>query len=558
MSIYTEYRAKYKKNLIRLTQSWAKFRKLRIPDELKLFHKECAFILHDTSAFELAALHQVISSMKEIAEEGLENKKQSKQVILEIDWLINQLIRGNQEDNDPFLLATPQQDVNQNIVTSMKSHTSVIERATKPNIVIIDDQKSVGLALIKMLEDFSFHARYFESISEFKEAVKAHEVDLVLLDVVMPGVTQEAVFEFANELQHSGIKVMCCSSTFTFDVRLLAVRAKVVDYIVKPVNTYILVEKIGRALGLQSQSSYNIVIVDDQESMGTFYKAVLEQAGCTVKFYSSARELFTNLDDLSPDIFLLDLMMPDVDGLEVAKMIRQEHKFDFAPILFITADEQDISRLKAIDAGADDVINKTTSIQSITKQLLMRLERASKVKAFVAKDPLTGVLNHGQIVELANQAIHSQHRRKSNSALAIIDVDLFKKVNDLHGHIMGDKVLCALGQLLSNSVRETDRVGRYGGEEFVIVFEDCSLTDAAKKVQAIKQTFSKLKFGNEPNRFSVSFSAGLVDLQFYEAVQPAIATADKALYKAKMSGRNRVVIYNSQDADNADGTMRIS
>ena len=558
MSIPAEYASKYKKSLSRLTKSWAKFRKLRTPDQLKMFHKECAIILHDTSTFSLFALHQVMLSMKETSEEGLENKKQNRQLILEIDWLINQLISGSQEENDPFLLETPHQDFNQTIVTCINSHTSRMSRATKPNIVVIDDQKSVGLALIKMLEDFSFNARYFESISDFKKMMKAHEVDLVLLDVVMPEVTQEAVFEFARALQNSGIKVMCCSSKFTFDVRLLAVRAKVVDYIVKPVNTYVLVEKIGRALGLQFQRNYNIVIVDDQESMGTFYKAVLEQAGCEVTFYSSAQALFECLDDLSPDMFLLDLMMPDVDGLEVAKMIRQEHKFDFAPILFITADEQTNSRSNAIDAGADDVINKTASIKSITRQLLTRLDRASKVKAFVAKDPLTGVLNHGQIVESANQAIRSMHRRKSNSALAVIDVDLFKKVNDTHGHIMGDKVLCTLGQLLSNSVRETDRVGRYGGEEFVIVFEDCSLTDAAKKVQAIKQTFSKLTFGKETNRFNVSFSAGLVDLHLFQAVQPAIASADKALYKAKMTGRNKVVIYSPQDSHGGDGKVRIS
>jgi diguanylate cyclase (GGDEF)-like protein len=277
--------------------------------------------------------------------------------------------------------------------------------------------------------------------------------------------------------------------------------------------------------------------------MGTFYKTMLEQVGCDVTFFASAQELFTVLDDLAPDMFLLDMMMPDVDGLEVAQMIRQEHKFDFAPILFITGDEQVESRLAAIDAGADDVISKMTPIKTITHQILTRLARASKVSAFVAKDALTGVLNHSQIVERANQTIRSLNRRNSQATIAVIDVDHFKRVNDNHGHIVGDKVLCALGQLLSNSVRETDIVGRYGGEEFVIVFDDCSVDDAANKVQLIKDIFGSMRFQGNNAEFIVTFSAGLVDLGSFDSVMPAIAAADKALYKAKHDGRNKVVKY---------------
>jgi diguanylate cyclase (GGDEF)-like protein len=237
------------------------------------------------------------------------------------------------------------------------------------------------------------------------------------------------------------------------------------------------------------------------------------------------------------------MMMPGVDGLEVARMIRQEHKFDFSPILFITGDELVETRLAAIDAGADDVISKSTAVNIITHQILTRLARASKVSAFVAKDALTGVLNHSQIVEQVNQTMRTTKRRKSKSTIVVIDVDHFKKVNDNYGHVVGDKVLCALGQLLANSIRETDTVGRYGGEEFVIVFEDCDVDDGANKVQLIKDAFSKMRFGTNDKEFGVTFSAGLINLGSFDNVMPAIAAADKALYKAKSDGRNRVVKY---------------
>lgn len=537
------YESKYKEDLAGLISSWASFRKSKDKDALSHFFYACNALLQYIAVYELYALKQVVKSMSETADAGIAGNKNNKDLVKEIDWLMNQLIRGTHEESDPFLDQTKSENEGSFLHQQLSARPSSINRTTKPNIVVIDDQLSIAQSLAKTLEDFALNVSYFTSIDGFKKVQNDIEVDLVLLDIVMPNVTEVEVFDFAKELVSSGIKVISCSSKFTFDSRLLAVRANVSDYAVKPINTYTLVEKIGRALGLQQNRKYHLVIVDDQETMGAFYKAMLEQVGCDVTFFDSAKSLFETLDDLTPDMFLLDMMMPGVDGLEVAKMIRQEHKFDFAPILFITGDENVETRLDAIDAGADDVISKSTAVNIITHQVLTRLARASKVSAFVAKDALTGVLNHSQIVEQVNQTMRTTKRRKSKSTIVVIDVDHFKRVNDSYGHVAGDKVLCALGQLLANSIRETDTVGRYGGEEFVIVFEDCDVDDGANKVQLIKDVFSKMRFGTNDKEFGVTFSAGLVDLGSFDNVMPAIAAADKALYKAKSDGRNRVVKY---------------
>ena len=555
MSIPDGYENTYKQNLAGLIKAWASFRTDRDPDTLIQFYLVCKNISDDIRPFSLDALAQVMTSICELVNStieadkpanGIQTKQQKefiKEFIKEIDWLMNQLINASNESPDPFLSENKAVIDDEFLHQQVSAHASRISRTRKPNIVIIDDQLSIAQSLARTLEDFAFDVSYFTSIAGYKQVDHEVNADLVLLDIVMPNISQEHVFDFAKELVEKGVKVISCSSTFTFESRLLAVRAKVTDYVVKPVNTYVLVEKIGRALSLQQNRKYQIVIVDDQETMGTFYKAMLEQVGCEVLFFDSAKALFHALDDLSPDMFLLDMMMPDVDGLEVAQMIRQEHKFDFAPIIFITGDELIENSIAAIDAGADDVINKSTPVPQITHQILTRLSRASKVSAYVAKDALTGVLNHSQIVERANQSIRSSIRRQSKATIAVIDVDHFKRVNDTHGHVVGDKVLCALGQLLANSVRETDIVGRYGGEEFVIVFNDCTVDDGANKVQLIKDVFSHMRFTSERSSFAVTFSAGLVDLTRYQNVMPAIAAADKALYKAKSDGRNKVVKY---------------
>lgn len=543
----SSYEAIYRERLATLIQYWAAYRKTKETKQLKTYFALNTDISHEIATFPLFALQQVITRISRATEKqlkpGANHSQQSTQTFVkEVDWLMNQLIRGQSNGNDLFLQEMPSTLDDRVIQSELSAHSSRVNRAHKPNIAIIDDQVSVSQVLQSTLQDFALNVSVYKSIGAFESSPMSNSADLVLLDIVMPNITQVEVFSFAKKLVDSGVKVISCSSKFTFETRLLAVRANVSDYAVKPINTYVLVEKIGRALRLQNRRSHRLVIVDDQETMGTFYKLMLEKVGCDVTSFNSAQALFKALDDLNPDMFLLDMMMPDVDGLEVAKMIRQEHKFDFAPIIFITADETVENRLAAIDAGADDVINKISSIPTITTQVLTRLNRASEVRAFVAKDPLTGVLNHGQIVENANQTLRLSKRREVPSAIAVIDVDHFKKVNDTHGHIAGDRVLCALGQLLSNSVRETDSVGRYGGEEFVIVFDDCNIDDAAKKIQLIKDTFGNMIFTGK-HSFQVTFSAGLVSLADHENVQTAIGFADKALYRAKEEGRNKVTIY---------------
>jgi diguanylate cyclase (GGDEF)-like protein len=300
------------------------------------------------------------------------------------------------------------------------------------------------------------------------------------------------------------------------------------------------VEKITRALKRDVSKSYQIILLDDQESMGEFYKAVFSQVNVDFHFFTSAEALLETMDCLQPDLFLLDRVMPSVNGLEVAAMIRQESKFDFSPIVFLTADERIDTKLNVLDYGADDLIIKTTPAPLVVEQVMARLERAAFIRSFVSKDPLTGVLNHGQIVEVVNHQMQLNKRHKTESTLALIDVDLFKNVNDTYGHSAGDMVLNGIGQLLKSAVRETDYVGRYGGEEFVILFVNCNVKQAYQKLESIREKCVNMHFVHDKPQIKVTFSGGLVALEDYEALQLAMGEADRLMYAAKEAGRNQL------------------
>jgi diguanylate cyclase (GGDEF)-like protein len=481
--------------------------------------------------------------MQNICGEGIRGSKTLPMVISDVDMLMNQLIRSNKLESDPFLdeCSTCPKLLNHCAREPSNCDSSEYQKHRPIKIAIIDDEQSVGLSMQATLEQFAFDVSYFDSISNFETALQSQVPDLVLLDVVMPKVTSEQVFLFAKQLSERGIKVISCSSLFTFDTRLKAVRAGVSDYAVKPINPYSLVEKISRALKRDVNKVYQIVLLDDQPSTGEFYQAVFSQVEVDFHFFSSAESLIAAMEYLQPDLFLLDRIMPSVNGLEVAAMIRQDAKYDFSPIVFLTADEQLDTKLKIVSRGADDLIAKNTPAPLVLQQVLARLERASFIKSFVSKDPLTGVLNHGQIVEHANHQIRMNKRHSTNCTLVMLDVDHFKQVNDKYGHSTGDLVLNGLGQLLKSSLRDTDFVGRYGGEEFLLLFIDCSKEQALIKMNSILETCSKMQFVQSKPELRVNFSAGVVALEQYSVLSEAISEADRLLYLAKHAGRNQIV-----------------
>jgi diguanylate cyclase (GGDEF)-like protein len=250
----------------------------------------------------------------------------------------------------------------------------------------------------------------------------------------------------------------------------------------------------------------------------------------------------TELESFHPDVFLLDMHMPNISGLEVARILRQQAKYDYVPIIFLTADEDINTKLGVLECGADDVIPKNTPPNIIVQQIDSRIQRGQEIRYLASRDSLTGVLNHGQIMDAATHALRLASRQQKPTVVVMIDLDHFKGVNDKYGHISGDKVLISLGQLLLQSVRDTDYVGRYGGEEFMVVFSDTDPSIIESKMNSILTAFLQINYTVAEKSFHCSFSAGLASSSNHEKLSELIASADAALYKAKAAGRSKICV----------------
>jgi diguanylate cyclase (GGDEF)-like protein len=425
-----------------------------------------------------------------------------------------------------------------NIAPKSPPPSTLTNEQGKVSIALIDDDIAVGSMTCKLLLDFNFVIHFYQSLQLAKDGIAKTQIDLVLLDLTMRGTTEQQIFDFGKQLEARNIKTFILTSQDSLNMRLAAVRSNISAFVLKPINITNLVSDIRSTLMLDVVQKFKVCMVDDDATIIKYYKAALEQSGMQVHGLTRPEKLLGNLDDFVPDIFVFDMNMPNINGLELAKIIRQFSKYDSVPILFLSSNIELETKLDILEAGCDDLLPKNMDPKILTRQITARIKRGNGLRFLATCDSMTGLLNHGQIIEAAQQSINLGLRRQSSVIVAMLDLDHFKKVNDTYGHAAGDKVIIGLSQLLLQSVRKTDYIGRYGGEEFLLVFQGGATETVMDKLNHIRETFAQIEFLHGQSKFHVTFSAGLACSGAQQQLTPLLEAADKALYAAKCKGRN--------------------
>jgi len=256
----------------------------------------------------------------------------------------------------------------------------------------------------------------------------------------------------------------------------------------------------------------------------------------------------------APQLVILDWMMPGMDGIEICRRIRSGDQGVYRYVLLLTAkdDKQDV--IAGLEAGADDYLTKPFDVNELRARvragkrildLQAALIRAKDDLQFAAAhDPLTGLWNRGAIIDLLKREV--SRRQRSGEALGVImtDIDYFKKINDTHGHLIGDAVLQEVTRRLAVGVRPYAVVGRYGGEEFLVIFPGCNADNLIVGAERLRHCIADEPIETSVGQISVTLSLGLASVEQNEKetldCEAFLRTADEALYAAKARGRNRV------------------
>lgn len=367
--------------------------------------------------------------------------------------------------------------------------------------------------------------------------------DWVLVDLAeSQGSVRRFMAPIHRWLKH-GLDVIVLIDELDFQAQLALVRAGVVHCLMRPVSVDQLLRLVRPRMGHAPEFQGRVLLIDDQEQVMHYYQTLLEASGLCVQTESDPARVFRQIEQFNPDLLLLDINMPKATGPEVARVLRLHERFETLPILFLTGDHrQAAQRSDLLNTGSDDLLYKGMDETELVQLVTARAERARQLSDLVNRDALSGLNNHGAVQRASKQAFAKAQREQSPSSLVILDLDHFKAVNDTHGHDIGDQVIRTLSQLLMARFRCTDTVGRYGGEEFVILLPDTPTDQAKTLTDAIRADMSALTFTTPTGRFTVSFSAGISDARGYSSHLEQFKAADEALYQAKQAGRNQVVI----------------
>lgn len=424
-----------------------------------------------------------------------------------------------------------------------------VERTEKRLIYLAEDDPYVLRDLFLQISYFGYEVETFAGLADLVRAVKEKVPAAIIADIVFPegelaGV--EAVSRLLKELADP-VPVIFISARNDLAARLMAVRAGGGAYFVKPVNITDLIDKLDALTRDQEAVRYKALIIDDDPEQAAYHSLILQEAGMLTEVINDPMLVHTPLIEFNPDIILMDMYMPGCNGMELARTIRQMPAFFGLPIVFLSGETNEDKQFKAMSMGGDDFLTKPVKPEHLTSSAMVRAERMRVIRSFMQCDSLTGLLNHTKTKELLDGELTRAARRNGNLAFAMLDIDLFKSVNDTHGHPTGDQVIISLSRLLRQRLRKTDIVGRYGGEEFAVILLDTDAASALSIIDTIRDSFAKIKHLSAKGEFSSSFSCGIASFSDYKDPADISNAADQALYRAKQLGRNRVLLAEGEE-----------
>ena len=283
--------------------------------------------------------------------------------------------------------------------------------------------------------------------------------------------------------------------------------------------------------------------VDDDSQVLIALRALLEPWGIQLVTLDDPRQFWETLEATTPDLLILDVEMPHLQGIELCRVVRNALRWGSLPILFLTAHTDAETMRQVFEAGADDYINKPIVGPELLTRILNRLERSRLLQAMAEKDALTGLSNRRKANQDLTHLLRMAERQQQPICLAILDVDHLKQINTQHSHAIGDEILTRLGKLLLQSFPCEDVVARWGGAEFVIAMVGMNRKDGVQRLSEGLNALAQESFETPTETtVRVTFSAGVVQYPEDGADLKALyQAANTVLSQAKASGGNCIV-----------------
>ncbi|WP_205119452.1 GGDEF domain-containing response regulator [Paramagnetospirillum kuznetsovii] len=412
-------------------------------------------------------------------------------------------------------------------------------------VLLIDNSRAYATIVSSAIADrLGIEVSVADSLASARQLVEqwGDQILLVLSGLVLPDADEASVVHYFT---HRRIPLVVVTGVFDHATRERILAQPVIDYVLKDNPSSVdylvwLVQRISRNRALTA------LVIDDSN----FYRGLI---GSLLKLYGFAvleaadGEAGLELIKANPQLSLVicDFELPGISGIQVVRRIRGKYARDRLAVIGVSASESVRGPISAqfIKSGANDFLHKPFLPEELfcrVAQNVENLENIASLRHMATTDPLTGLRNRRSFFDTAQRRFQALGSQSRSLAVAMMDIDHFKKVNDGHGHDCGDAVLVGVSRLLAASLRDDDLVARFGGEEFCVLFPDLDESKARKICETLRNAIESttITFGDAV--IPVTISIGLCSDR-RDSLHGMLTQADQALYRAKAAGRNRVM-----------------
>jgi len=285
-----------------------------------------------------------------------------------------------------------------------------------------------------------------------------------------------------------------------------------------------------------------VLLIEEDTEQAHLITSWLEQVNARVTHCRDGLTARETLIRETPDLVLMDTRLPGLDGLSLARLMRQDSRFGLTPIVFLTAQDGVATQIEALRAGADHFLIEPVDRDLLAHLVINRAERGRRLREMVHRDGLTGLLNHATLMAELEHTIEYSRRHGEGFVFMMVDVDHFKRVNDRYGHLIGDQALLHVAKVFQTTARASDLIGRYGGEEFGLILRRTDRQGAGVLANKLRQALVEhpAAVGSGEN-ISIRVCIGIACFPDDALTAGSLTeSADRALYCAKSAGRDQI------------------
>lgn len=410
-------------------------------------------------------------------------------------------------------------------------------------VLIVEDDPEFAERLVMEAEGRGIRTVHRSSISTARSGLGTSTPAAALIRI-RRGVSPETL-DFITELEARvpPVATVVLADNDSFLDRVEVVRRGARRFVEAPAPPVTVIDALVDIVAQAEGQRATVLAVDDDAHILAALRAILEPRSISITTLDDPFRFWEVLEEVNPDLLILDIDMPHVSGLELCRVVRSEPRWSGIPVLFLTARTDTASIRRAFASGADDYLGKPIVGSELIMRINNRLDRVRLNRELADTDALTGIANRRKSSALVERFVKLARRKGDPFSVAVLDLDHFKSINDTFGHAAGDDVLRCAAQLLSRSLRAEDVIGRWGGEEFTIGLYGTNKSDGAKRLSAILASLAAHEFAAaDGSTFHITCSGGVAQLDVDGPDLDSLhRVADSALYEAKAAGRNRVV-----------------